>query len=227
MYTLHIANKNYSSWSLRPWALMTARHIPFEEKLHPFPVGSSYAQFRKFSPTGRVPVLNDGDTVVWDSLSIIEYLAERHAGVWPSEPATRVWARSAASEMHSSFGALRDICTMSVGLRITLKDKPAALVADIARIAELWSEGLSRFGGPFLAGPEFTAVDAFYAPVVFRAQTYGILGDKVSAAYISTMLATPALQSWQDAALKETFREALHDTDARAAGIWTADLRAT
>lgn len=226
MYVLHIANKNYSSWSLRPWSLLTALGIPFEEQVHPFQNGPNYAEFRKFSPTGCVPALHDGATVAWDSLGITGYLADRHDAVWPADQTARDWARCAVAEMHSGFSALRDRCTMNVGLRIRLKDMPAALVADIARIAELWSEGISRFGGPFLAGRNFTAVDAFFAPVVFRAQTYGILTDKASAGYTAHMLDQPALKSWQDSALKETWREAGHEADARATGTWTADLRA-
>src|SRR5690349_9794152 len=116
MYTLYIANKNYSSWSLRPWLLMRQLGIPFEERLVPF--GHGAGGFRTFSPTGKVPCLVDGDTVVWDSLSIVEYLADRHPGVWPAEPKARAWARSAAAEMHSGFAALRERCTMNLGIRV-------------------------------------------------------------------------------------------------------------
>src|SRR5690606_22390038 len=174
MYTLYIGNKNYSSWSLRPWVLMRALSISFEEKLIQFPGGDSYDFFRRVSPNGRVPCLVDGDTPVWDSLAIVEYLAERHASVWASDTRARAWSRSAAAEMHSSFGALRNICGMNCGIRVALRERPPALERDLARIGELWNEGLSRFGGPFLAGGGVTAVDAFYAPVVFRAQTYGL-----------------------------------------------------
>ena len=118
MYTLHIANKNYSSWSLRPWLLMRMLAIPFEERLTPFPTGSSWSLFRPFSPNGRVPCLIDDGWAVWDSLAIAEYLAERHAGVWPSDARARAWARSAAAEMHSSFTALRNACPMSCGVRV-------------------------------------------------------------------------------------------------------------
>jgi glutathione S-transferase len=227
VYTLHIANKNYSSWSLRPWVLMKVLGIPFEEVQHPFPSGSSFELFRPFSPSGRVPVLHDGDLKVWDSLAIVEYLAERHPGVWATDPVARAWSRCAAAEMHSSFTTLRDRCTMNVGLRIKLHDMPAALQKDIDRVAELWNEGITRFGGPFLAGNAFTAVDALYAPVVFRAQTYGILSDPVSAEYSKLMLALPAMQDWYQAGLKETWREPNHEDEARATGTWTADLRAT
>ena len=118
MYTLYIANKNYSSWSLRPWLLMRVLAIPFEERLTPFPTGSSWSLYRPFSPSGRVPCLIDDGWAVWDSLAIAEYLAERHAGVWPSDARARAWARSAAAEMHSSFTALRNTCPMSCGVRV-------------------------------------------------------------------------------------------------------------
>ena len=172
MYELFIGNKNYSSWSLRPWILMKARGIPFQEHLVPFDEGSSFAKFRAFSPTGRVPCLRDGATVVWDSLGIAGYLAESSPDLWPADKVARTWARCATAEMHSGFGTLRQACTMNVGLRIRLHEQPAELVADVARINELWNEGLARFGGPFLAGSEFTIVDAFYCPVAFRVRTY-------------------------------------------------------
>src|ERR1700730_14632603 len=117
MYDLHIANKNYSSWSLRPWVLMRELKIPFREHLVAFGEESSWQSYRKISPTGKVPCLVDGQTVVWVSLAIAEYLAERHAGVWPADPRARSWARSAAAEMHSGFGDLRGRCSMSCGHR--------------------------------------------------------------------------------------------------------------
>ena len=120
MYTLYIGNKNYSSWSLRPWVLMRALSIPFEERLVPFEEGSNWNRFRAFSPNGRVPCLHDGTKVIWDSLAITEYLAERHAGVWPGDVDVRAWARSVAGEMHSGFAELRNRCTMNCGLRIRL-----------------------------------------------------------------------------------------------------------
>jgi glutathione S-transferase len=226
MYELFIANKNYSSWSLRPWILLKTPGIPFNERLFPFGSGSSYEAFRKFSPTGRVPVLLDGEVKVWDSLAIAEYLAERHAGVWPEDGVARAWARSAAAEMHSGFSTLRDICTMNCGIRVTLKDMPRALAGDIARIGELWAEGLDRFGGPFLAGKSFSAVDAFFAPVVFRVQTYGLTMNPAADAYAQRILALPAMAEWYAAAIAETFREAGHEAEAKAAGTWTKDLRA-
>ena len=168
MYQLFIANKNYSSWSLRPWVLMRERGIAFEEVLRPFVEGGSHAAFVAFSPTGKVPCLLDGGTVVWDSLAIVEYLAERHAGVWPADPLARAWARCAAAEMHSGFGVLRNECSMTVGLRLELHRVSDGLRSELARLEELWGEGLARFGGPFLAGAAFTAVDAFFVPVAGR-----------------------------------------------------------
>ncbi|RST85952.1 glutathione S-transferase family protein [Aquibium carbonis] len=226
MYELIIANKNYSSWSLRPWVLMRTLGIPFAETLVPFPSGDSFATYKPLSPNGRVPCLVDRDLRVWDSLAIVEYLAERHPGVWPADAVARAFARSAAAEMHSSFGTLRDICTMNCGLRIRLHERPAALERDIARIAEIWTEGLARFGGPFLAGAAFTAVDAFYAPVAFRAQTYGLSFGSEADAYAARLLALPAMYEWYEAALAEPFREEGHEAEARAVGEWTRDFRA-
>lgn len=227
MYELYIANKNYSSWSLRPWLLMRMLDIPFEETLVPFPEGGSWETYRRFSPTGRVPVLKDGDVTVWDSLAIVEYLAERHPGVWPAEPSVRAWARSAAAEMHSGFTGLRSNCTMNCGIRVTLKQRSAALETDLARMAELWNEGLARWGGPFLAGGAFTAVDAFFAPIAFRVQTYGLELDPKSTEYVALLLRQPAMVDWYEAGLREPFREPGHENDAHALGTWTADLRAT
>jgi glutathione S-transferase len=161
MYELYIANKNYSSWSLRAWVLMRELEIAFREHLVPFGQESSWQSYRRISPSGKVPCLIDGDIVVWDSLAIAEYLAERHDAVWPAQAGARAWARSAAAEMHSGFSELRSRCSMSCGLRIRLDEFPAALERDVARLGTLWNEGLRRFGGPFLAGAAFTAVDAF------------------------------------------------------------------
>ncbi|MEJ0016860.1 MAG: glutathione S-transferase [Acetobacteraceae bacterium] len=226
MYVLYIANKNYSSWSLRPWVLMRECGIPFEERLVPFADGSSHAAFRGFSPTGKVPCLVDGDAVIWDSLAITEYLAERHAAVWPDDGAARAWARCAAAEMHAGFGTLREVCGMNCGIRVRLHTVPDALAGEIARLQELWNEGLRRFGGPFLAGAAFSAVDAFFAPVAFRIQGYGLAMDAACAAYSGRLLALASMQDWYTAALAETWREPGHEAEARRAGTWLADLRA-
>jgi len=225
MYRLIIGNKNYSSWSLRPWILLRAREIPFEEQLVNFPPGDSYRLFRAYTPTGRVPGLHDGALVVWDSLAIVEYVAERHPGAWPADAAARAWSRSAAAEMHSSFGELRSVCSMNCGIRVRLRAPTPALARDIARIGELWNEGLARFGGPYLAGAEFTGADAFYAPVVFRAQSYGLTFGDAADAYVRRMLDHPAMQEWYRAALAEPWREAKHEANLATAGEVTADLR--
>ena len=225
MLELYIGNKNYSSWSLRPWVLLKTLGIPFTEQLRFFSAGGS-AQFRGFSPSGRVPCLHDGGAVLWDSLGITEYLAERNPEVWPADAAARAWARCAAAEMHSGFGALRNHCSMNCGVRVKLHQVPADLAADLARLGQLWNEGLSRFGGPFLAGPRFTAVDAFYAPVAFRAQTYGLELPGAAGGYLRHLLALPAMRSWYEAALTETEREPGHEAGLRVAGTVVQDFRA-
>jgi len=227
MYELYIANKNYSSWSLRPWVLMRELGIPFGERQMQFDPGSSWSSFRKFSPTGRVPCLVDGDVRVWDSLAITEYLAERHASVWPKDGRARAWARSAAAEMHSGFSELRNRCSMNCGIRVRLNELPPSLKQEIDRLGELWNEGLARFSGPFLAGKTFTAVDAFFAPVAFRAQTYGLKFDGNATAYLNRLLALPAMQDWYAAGLAETWREPAHEEEALTAGEVLADYRQT
>jgi glutathione S-transferase len=194
--------------------------------LVPFGQEASWHNYRKISPSGKVPCLIDGDTVVWDSLAITEYLAERHAAVWPVSAGARAWARSAAAEMHSGFGELRGRCSMSCGLRIRLKEFPAALERDLTRLGALWNDGLRRFGGPFLAGDAFTAVDAFYAPVAFRIQTYGLSLDPAAAAYTEFLLGTRAMREWYADALKETLRDPPHDDEASQVGQVLEDLRA-
>ncbi|NKI73285.1 glutathione S-transferase family protein [Dickeya sp. CFBP 2040] len=226
MYQLHIANKNYSSWSLRPWILLKALDIPFEEILTPFAPTPVQAAFKPFSPTGKVPCLIDGDITVWDSLSITEYLAEDHPSVWPQDNAARAWARSAAAEMHSGFSALRNQCSMSCGVRVKLHTITAALQGDIDRLNQLWQEGIERFGGPFLAGAQFSAVDAFFAPVVFRAQTYALPLTGDAAHYVSHLLAHPAMQLWYQQALAETWREPGHEEEIAASGQMVQDWRA-
>jgi glutathione S-transferase len=224
-YDLFIGNKNYSSWSLRPWVLMTERAIAFNERLERFS-GDNWKAFRNFSPTGQVPVLHDGDTVVWETPGITEYLAERHDGVWPADAVARVWARCAAAEMHAGFNTLRDRCTMNIGVRIRVDDMSDRLHRDIDRLSELWSEGLSRFGGPFLAGPTFTAADAFFAPVAFRIQTYGLVLDDAPAAYAARLLNRPSMQAWEAAALAETFRDPAHEAELKQMGTLLEDRRA-
>lgn len=226
MYTLYIANKNYSSWSLRPWVLMKVLGIPFEEKFVPFLEGSSYAVFRKFSPSGLVPCLVEGGTTVWESLAIAEYLAEDHPAVWPSDKAERAWARCAAAEMHAGFATLRAECAMNLGVRVKLHEIGPALKNDIERIDELWCEGLDRFGGPFLAGSAFTAADAFFAPVAFRHLTFSLPLSPQADAYANRLLALPAMKAWYEAAIAETLRERDHEADLARVGTVVEDVRA-
>ena len=225
-YDLFIGNKNYSSWSLRPWVLMRELNIPFRENLVPFGGAQNPHAFRGFSPTGKVPCLVDGPITVWDSLSITEYLAERHAGVWPADLAARAWARSASAEMHSGFFGLRNTCTMNCGLRVSLRAVDPALSRDLARLEELWADGLGRFGGPFLTGARFCAVDAFFAPVAFRLQTYEPPIGGGARRYAAHLLALTPMKDWYAAALQETWRDEEHETEARAVGEWRQDLRA-
>jgi glutathione S-transferase len=226
MYILHIANKNYSSWSLRPWALLRALAIPFEEQMHVFEGQSNERQFRQFSPSSRVPCLHDGANVVWDSLAIAEYLAERHPDVWPADASARAWSRCACAEMHAGFADLRSQCSMSVGVRIRLHAPGEGLLSDLRRLGDLWSDGLERFGGPWLAGPKFSAVDAYFAPVAFRIQSYELALDEPPRSYAGRLLTHPALRAWEAEALAETHRDEPHELEIMASGTLLADLRA-
>jgi glutathione S-transferase len=224
-YVLITVNRNYSSWSLRPWLLMRALGIAFEDRVEPFAAADNWAAFRAFSPTGQMPVLLDGERTVWDSLGIALYLAERHGGVWPEDEAARAWALSATCEMHGGFSALRNERTMNVGVRVDPARGSPALDRDVARIAELWAEGLDRFGGPWLAGPAFGAVDAFFAPVAFRVRTYGIDVGGPGRSWVEHVLAHPAMREWERQALGETWREAAHEAELAVKGTIIADHR--
>ena len=223
-YILVTANRNYSSWSLRPWVLMKALGIAFVDRLEPFAKPVNFDEFRAFSPTGQVPVLIDGDETVWDSLGIVLHLAQRHGGIWPEDPAARNFAQCAVAEMHGGFGALRNDCTMNVGVRVRPRAMRPALLKDVARVRELFETGLARFGGPWLAGPAFTALDAFYAPVAFRVRTYG-LDVGAGQAWVDRVIAHPAMQQWEAEALAETWREVSHEENMIAAGEIIADYR--
>lgn len=223
-YTLITANRNYSSWSLRPWLLMKALGIPFSDRIEPFTKPSNYDEFRAFSPTGQVPVLIDGARTVWDSLGITLYLAERHDGVWPADEAARAFAICAVTEMHGGFSALRNDCTMNVGVRVKPRPMRPALLRDVARVREIFEEGLERFGGPWLAGPALTALDAFFAPVAFRIRTYGLDVGK-GQAWVDHVLAHPAMQQWEAEALEEVWREEGHEAELAECGEIIADYR--
>lgn len=225
MLELYIANKNYSSWSLRPWLLLRQLDIPFREHLVPFRSDGAGNAFDTFSPSAKVPCLHHGNTVVWDSLAIVEYVAEQTPAVWPADAIARAWGRCAAAEMHAGFQTLRDVCGMNCGVRVQLQKRSAALQRDLARIEALWSEGLGRFGGPFLAGSAFTAVDAFFAPVVFRLQTYQLMLSPSCNEYARRMLALPGMQEWYTAALAETWRDESHEKEVRQFGTVMEDLR--
>jgi glutathione S-transferase len=204
---LVIANKNYSSWSLRPYMALAMAGIPFEEIFIPFGEPRFGKEIRKVSTAGKVPVLIDGKTTIWDSLAILEYLAETFPGknLWPKSKAARAMARSVASEMHSSFQGLRNACPMN------LRRPPKAIpmtdraMADVARIETIWRECRKAHGkgGKFLFG-KFSNADAMFAPVVARLDTFAIPAAKDTRAYMDAMLSTKAFQAWKAAALKET-----------------------
>ena len=225
-YTLITANRNYSSSSLRPWVLMKALGIAFEDRVVAFEEPDNYERLRGFSPTGQVPVLSDGELTVWDSLGITLYLAERHSGVWPGENEARAFAQCIVAEMHGGFGALRNDCTMNVGVRVTPKPMSLGLRRNVARLREIFEQGPERFGGPWLAGPAFSAADAFYAPVAFRVRTYGLDVGK-GQAWVDHVLAHPAMQDWESQALAETWREEGHEAELASCGTVTADYRKT
>lgn len=201
---LIIANKNYSSWSFRPWIALTAKGIPFREELIPFGPGATHPKFRELSPTGKVPVLHHGTLRVWESLAIIEYVAELYpdAGLWPSERESRSLARSISMEMLSGFRALRGACPMNMRRPVKAIELPDGVMADVTRIEAIWHEMRQRSGGPFVFG-DFSAADAMFAPVVNRFSTYDLTRDPETVAYMDAMRAHPAWRAWEEAALAE------------------------
>jgi glutathione S-transferase len=203
MYTLYIGNKNYSSWSLRAWVLLKAAGIAFREQKILLSRPDSSERILAASPNGRVPCLHDGDRMVWDTLAIAEYLAERHPGLWPADGAARTWARCVVAEMHSGFAALRDQFAMDLRTREVVQPAPKT-AADIARITAIWHEGRERFGrnGKFLCGA-FGIVDAFWCPMAFRFRSYGVTLTDASASYCESLLAFPAMLEWAAAAAAE------------------------
>jgi len=207
-YTLYIGNKNYSTWSLRGWLLARATGAPFTEKLVSLNANENDGAYKEFSPSGLVPCLVDGDNIVWDSLAIAEYLAERHQGIWPGDSKARARARSICAEMHSGFRALRNEMAMCIRERVDVRPWSPALVREIDRMTSIWNETLKRFGaacgeGGLLFG-KFCAADAFFAPVAFRFRTYGVEPQGEAATYMQTLLAHPYVREWEHAALTET-----------------------
>ena len=206
MYELYLGNKNYSSWSLRGFLAMKLSGATFVERMVSLSgTGEPDPANRSFSPTARVPCLHDGATVVWDSLAIAEYLAERHPGMWPADPAGRGWARSVAAEMHSGFSTLRNEMTMCIRERVDVRPWSPGLVRDIARVTEIWNEGRGRFaqGGKYLCGA-YSLADVFYAPVAFRFRTYDVAPEGAAGAYLQAALQHPFVREWETAALAET-----------------------
>jgi glutathione S-transferase len=208
--TLVLGNKNYSSWSFRPWIALRVAGIPFEEVVIPLYEPGSKEQILKYSPAGKVPVLIDGEVRVWESLAILDYLAERfpQARLWPADVAARAHGRAIAAEMHSGFAPLRRHCPMNMWRPAKPRDLPQDVAADVRRIDAIVTECRERFGqgggqgGPFLFG-SFGAVDAMYAPVVSRLNTYAIAVGAATEDYKKAMLALPAWVEWRAAALKE------------------------
>jgi glutathione S-transferase len=212
-YILQIGEKRYSSWSARPWLLLRGLGIPFTEKFVSLQPDAGKAGRFAGLPGGRVPVLEDGPVLVWDSLAIVEYLAERHPGVWPADPVARAFARSACAEMHGGFGALRSQLSMDLAARRPQRKRNDAVKADIARIEALWSEARRRFGhgGPFLFGA-FSAADAYFAPVAFRFQTYGVEPAGLAGELLRALLGHPVVKAWEAAGVTEPVL-ADHDLD--------------
>ena len=204
--TLVIGNKNYSSWSMRPWVLMKQLGIDFTEKKLRFHTPEWSAEIGRWSPSGLVPVLWRGDLAVWDTLAILEALHEWYPGkgVWPTDAAARAWARSAAAEMHSGFRDLRVNMPMNIRASHPGKGMKAEVQANIDRIEALWSEARRRFGagGPFLFGA-FSAADAMFAPVVTRFRTYAVTVRPETARYCEAMLAAPGMRAWIEEASRE------------------------
>jgi glutathione S-transferase len=204
--TLYIANKNYSSWSFRPWIAMTAAGIPFREELIPFGPGATHPRFRDLSPTGRVPVLHHGTVRIWESLAIIEYVAELFpdAGLRPADRESRSLARSISMEMLSGFRALRSACPMNMRRPVKGIALPEGVIADVTRIEEIWRDMRQRSGGPFLFGA-FSGADAMFAPVINRFATYDLVRNAETIAYMDVMRAHPAWRVWEEAALAESW----------------------
>lgn len=213
MMKLYIGNKNYSSWSMRSWVLLKQAGIPFEEVMVRFDAFTPDSQFkaalRPLSPTGKVPLLVDGELVVWDTLAIAEYVAEQFPGktLWPADKAARARARSVCAEMHSGFTALRSHCPMNIEARLPgqgalIWRDQAAVRGDVARLVAMWQQCLRMSGGPLLFGP-FTAADAYFAPICMRLVSYALPLPADIQAYVQRVCALPGVSAWIDGALAE------------------------
>lgn len=202
---LVIGDKNLSSWSMRPWLAMRAAGLPFKEVKILLDQPNTAEKIKRYSPSGRVPLLLHGDLRVWDSLAICEYLAEtfKNHSLWPADKGDRALARSMVAEMHSSFQSLRNQLSMDIRLRTHIRHLTSATEDDICRITQLWGECLKKTSGPFLFG-EFGIVDAFYAPVVFRFISYGIkIKNKKIGQYMKSVASHPSVKEWVKEAKKE------------------------
>lgn len=203
---LFIGNKNYSSWSFRPWIAMMAKGIEFEEILIPFDDAGGNPKFKEFSPTGKVPTLVDTDLTIWESLAILEYLHDTfpEKGFWPKDKKARALARAVANEMHGSFFGIRNECPMNMRREVRAIEVSDAVRKDVARLETLWSDCLKTSGGPFLFG-EFSNADAMFAPVVNRLEKYALSNNPAVLTYTAAMKSHPAWKEWETAALKETW----------------------
>jgi glutathione S-transferase len=215
MPTLVIANKLYSSWSLRPWLLMRQLGVAFDEVVIPLDMPNTKAEIARHTPAGRVPVLVDGDVNVWESIAIMEYVGERFgAAVWPKDVKARAMARAVAAEMHAGFQALRSACPMNLGKKYPQKDRGADVAANVARFEAIVREARGRFGqsDPFLFGA-FSAADAMFAPLVTRLDTYSIAVSAETRAYMDAVLSLPPFREWLAAALKEPWVVPVDEVD--------------
>lgn len=203
--TLYIANKNYSSWSFRPWIALKAKDVPFKEVLIPFDDDAGNPKFREISPTGKVPVLRHGELCVWESLAIIEHLADFFPEMrfWPDDMEERAVARAISTEMATGFRALRSACPMNMRRNPAPVEAGEDVAADVARIEAIWSSRLERSGGPFLFGSAFNAADAMYAPVVNRFDVYRLSDRPEVRGYIDAVKAMPVWREWEEAARQE------------------------
>ncbi|MBV6658221.1 MAG: glutathione S-transferase family protein [Devosiaceae bacterium] len=202
---LIIGNKNYSSWSFRPWIALTVGGVAFDEELIPFNTEGRNPDYAAFSPTSQVPVLIDGDVTIWQSLAIIDHVARKHpqAGLWPDDANARSRAMAMSCEMLASFFALRGACPMNMRRPRAAIEVTDAIRADIDRIEVMWADALAASGGPFLFGDRFTAADAMYAPVVNRLDVYAHTVTQTSETYMNTIKALPAWQAWEAAGRAE------------------------